>query len=279
MKKAYLETSAINYAERSGIYGETLCFSLQSRGFRPAIGIHTIYELAVTFLSPGQAKKAAALFSLVRDLNPAYQPPSDSLLRQEIVKLRTGAAVLPFLDDLEYASAQTEVRRLASGVFDERGRRFVSGRESRIRSEFPHKAARYLQHVINTRANGSVPRIRTFQAAYQYFESSGEIPLLIRRTLHKDGVTESEARELEKRLNEFPAIRALLRANLYISFIFIANLCKPTDDKFDDYRHIIEASYYDAFVTRDKQLLGTVQAIGPHLNPLSADSVLKSVDN
>lgn len=277
MKKAYLETSAIDQAERSGLSGANLSSRLRCLGFSPAIGIHTIYELAATFLSPGQETKAAALFSIVRDLDPAYQRPSGSLLQEEVLKLRTGAAVFPFLDHLGHASARTEVGRLAFGIFDERAGQFISERESKIRVEFPNKAADYLQHIVNTQTQKSVPRIRTFQAAYKYFESQGQLPQLIRGALH-NRVTESEARELATRLDAFPAVRSLVRANIYISFIFIANVCKPNDDKIDDYRHIIEASYCDAFITGDKQLLKTVQVIGPHLNPLPADSVLKSAE-
>lgn len=273
MRKAYLETSAINRAERAELSGRDLSSRLKSLGFSPAIGIHTIYELAVTFLSPGQEEKAAALFSIVQDLDPSYQRPSDSLLREEILKFRTGAAVLPFFDYLGYASTRTEVERLAHGIFDQRARYFISKRESQMRVGFLNQAADYLQHVVKVQAQRSAPCIRSFEEAYQYFESEDQLPALIRRALRSQ-VAAHEAREIHQRLEEFPAIWAIVRANVYMDFIFIKHRVKPNDDKLDDYRHIIEATYCDAFVTGDNQLLKTVRIISPHLYPLSMAVVL-----
>lgn len=272
MRKAYLETSAINRAERAGRFGRDLSSRLQSLGFSPAIGIHTIYELAATFLSPGQEEKAAALFSIVQDLDPSYQQPADSLLQEEILKLRTGAAVLPFPDHLGLASTRTEVGRLALGIFDQQARCFISKRESQIRVTFPNQAADYLQHVVKAQAHGA-PRIQTFEEAYQYFESKGQLPAHIQRALRSQ-VTACEAREIYQRLEQFPAIQALVRAHVYMDFIFIKHRVKPNDDKLDDYRHIIEATYCDAFVADDHQLLKTVPLISPHLCPLPLAAVL-----
>lgn len=272
MRKAYLETSAINRTKKAGFSGRDLSSRLESLGFSPAIGIHTIYELAATFLSPGQEEKAVALFSIVQDLDPSYQRSSDSLLQEEILKLRTGAAVLPFLDYLGHASTRTEVGRLALGIFDQRARCFIRERESQIRVRFPNQAADYLQNVVTAQAHGA-PCIQTFEEAYQYFESKGQLPALIRRAL-RNQVAAHEARELHQRLEEFPAIRALVRATLYMDFIFIKHRVKPNDDKLDDYRHIIEATYCDAFVADDNQLLKTVRIISPHLYPLSLAVVL-----
>ncbi len=60
---------------------------------------------------------------------------------------------------------------------------------------------------------------------------------MIRTILHNT-ITLSEALELAARLTEFQAIRSVLNANLYLTFICIAHESVPGDDKLDDYRHL-----------------------------------------
>ena len=72
--KAYLETSAINRAETMRMAGPTITAALRYQGLEPAIGMHTIYELARGFLTPEQGDRSARLFSIVQDLTPSYVP-------------------------------------------------------------------------------------------------------------------------------------------------------------------------------------------------------------
>ena len=71
-----------------------------------------------------------------------------------------------------------------------------------------------------------------------------------------------------------PAIRSGVRANLYLMWICISRRVAPAVDKLDDYRHIIEASYCDALVSGDDQLIRTTPRINPALESLRTPELL-----
>jgi hypothetical protein len=234
---------------------------------RPVVGIHVIYELAAAFLSPANVSVGKALLGFVRDLDPSYAPPTWSLLSSEVLKLRTNAAVLPFLDHLNQASTRAEVYRLAGGDLGGQAQAFITGREKEIEREHPAAMQEYIDHVRRVRARrGSLPPLRSFEDVAEYFRD--QWPNMIRELLRQQ-VSASEARELASRLGEFPAIRAALNANLYLMFICIAREVVPGGDKLDDYRHLIDATYSHTLVLYDVKAKRAVPHIAPHLRTLS----------
>lgn len=268
MDKAYLEPSIINHAERASVDGTKLASGLKALRLRPVIGLHTIYELARTFLDDAQTTKGARLFRVLSDLNASFVPSTWDLLSQEVLKLRTGAAVIPFLDHLNEAATRTEIARLAAGTLDDRARRFITGREENIKANLPRLSENYLDHVKRTKYEGHHPglEIRTYDDVLTYF--SDELPAMIHEIL-KGGINAIEAKELALRLDSFPALRSTVRANLYLCFIHIVHSTSPAKDKIDDYRHLIDASYSSAVITDDTQLHKTSPRINPTLNVLS----------
>ena len=73
---------------------------------------------------------------------------------------------------------------------------------------------------------------------------------------------------LHGRLDEFPAIRSTVRANLYMWAVPLVSGSGVSTDKNDDYRHVVEASYANVFVTGDGQLARTVPRLNPRLRVL-----------
>jgi hypothetical protein len=106
------------------------------------------------------------------------------------------------------------------------------------------------------------PRPKTFEDVLAEFDD--QVPGLIRQLLG-DRVTASEATELHARLNEFPALRSVVRANLYLWAIPLMHDAGASRDKNHDYRHVIEASYCEVLITGDEQLARTVPRIYPGL--------------
>jgi hypothetical protein len=259
--KAYIETNAINHAFLLNLSGFKLKELLDNKGLTPAVGLHAVYELARTFLNEAGTQTGTELFSILRDLDPFYQLPPATLHNQEIIKLRTGAAVLPVLDQLNLTATKHEVERLACGFFDEKAKNFIAGREEDVKVNHPRFASDYIAQIKQTnRSQFKKKSLRTFDQVYAELEN--QIPDLIYHFL--DGkVSRAEALELTKRMPSFPAIRATARSNVYLSAICIIHKDVPSKDKLDDYRHIIEASYCDVFVTNDAQLSRTI----PHINP------------
>lgn len=133
-------------------------------------------------------------------------------------------------------------------------------------------AKAYIEHVRRVRRNrgDSLPVLRRFPDVAEYFRARW--PEMIRAIL-RQGITLAEGRELSARLNDFPAIRSVLNANLYLTFICIAHETVPDDDKLDDYRHLIDASYCDAIVLHDNRARSAAPHIAPQLQVLSLEDV------
>lgn len=256
MKTAYLEPSAINWYVDSPYTGYVVSQAMSASGYRPVIGLHTIYELARTFLNPSATQRGRNLFRLMTDLDPSVSPGSSALMIKEVDRLRTRTAVLPFLDHLDQAATRHEMARLAEGVFDHRARQFIEQREAEIKANHPPAMRRYIEDVNELRAAdaGAVPRFVLFEDAVTFL--GRRVPELIRDLLHGQ-VSDHEAVLLAKQLDEFPAIRSTVRANLYLMWICVSHGAIPSADKLDDYRHVIEASYCDVLVTNDEQLKRT----------------------
>jgi lipopolysaccharide biosynthesis regulator YciM len=278
MKKAYFETSSINHAHKSELKGSDISISLKAQGLIPTIGLHTIYELAKTFLDKKQKEKAQGLFVFLRDLEPTFMPSTWDLLSQEVLKLRTGAAVLPFLSTNNQHAAKIEINRLASGTFDKHAEDFIRSREEKIKKELPEASRAYLDQISRVAAQDKKRsrRLKTFEDVLSYF--APKLPEIIIKIL-KGYVSMSEAQEMAQRLNSFPALRSTLRTNLYLSFIHISHRVSPAKDRTDDLRHIIDASYTEIIIIGDSQLLKLVNCINPDLQALPWNDFIESVRN
>lgn len=141
-----------------------------------------------------------------------------------MLKLRTGAAVTPFLDHLNQASTRLEIERLAAGIFDSRAEEFIRSREGAIRTNSPVLSEQYLAHVkrVKNRSVNRLKKIKTFDD-------------IVREVLKKT-VSFAEAVELSQRLASFPALRSTVNTNMYYSFIHIVYGVGPSNDKINDYR-------------------------------------------
>ena len=59
-------------------------------------------------------------------------------------------------------------------------------------------------------------------------------------------------------------------------FICLANGVAPSVDKVDDYRHVVEASYCDFFVTNDEQLFRSVSRLNEIITPIRLSDIISS---
>lgn len=264
MQKVYIETSVINRAFSESITGNDIAIYLDTLGFQPTIGTHTIYELAKTYLEPNSILKAQQLFSILLELEASIIPPTDKLFKKEIMKLRTGAAVLPFLDTLNQSSTRQEIHKLANGIFDSKAQEFIKNREKFHRTNNPIIYRDFLDHINKVKSYGTdiLKNIRTFEDVVSYFKN--QIPDLIVKIL-KGKVSKYEAVELFHRLDSFPALRSAVRANIDLCFICIVHNTHPGSDRKDDNRHIVDSSYSKGIVTGDEQLAKRVNRINPEL--------------
>lgn len=278
MERVYIETNAINQAFAESITGREIRIALEDHGYHPAIGIHTIYELARTFLGPDKSVKGSQLFSILRDIDGSIVPPTGMLLEQEIIKLRTGSAVLPMLDSGNQAATRYEIVKLARGIFDSTAEKFIASRENERRTNESLENDEYLNHVrqVNRDNKSEYRNVRNFEDTLRYFDK--DVTESIRRIL-RGKVSRSEAIELSQRLDSFPSLRSVVRANQYLCFIVIRNEVHPAYDRVDDFRHVIDASYCAAFLTNDGQLARTANYINQDISVITWNKVFRKVQS
>lgn len=274
MDTVYIETSVINKVLEESMTGTGFRATLADSGYRPVVGMHTIYELAKTFLDPEQTTIGQQLFTILRDIDGSIVPMTNMLLEQEIIKLHTGAAVLPMLDTNNQASTRYDIERFSKGIIISEAITFIETRENERRANEPLEDEGYLHRVrqVNKYNPNEYRNIKTFEDALGYFDS--RIPGFIVPIL-KGGVSNSEAKELYQRLDSFPSLRSVVRANLYLCFIIIRNEQHPSYDRVDDFRHVIDASYCDAFFTNDRQLSRTANCINPDITVFTWKEIMK----
>src|SRR4029453_3766434 len=102
--KPYVESSAINAAVDFGVSGLERARLFEHPRALPATSMHTVCELAATFLIPSKRARAMDLFAVVDELDPVYLPEPGELLAAEYQALRSGALVIPtprWLDGFE----------------------------------------------------------------------------------------------------------------------------------------------------------------------------------
>jgi len=238
---------------------------LEKHRLEPHFGIHGIYELARGLRSESKAD-AIDNFTILSDLDPIIGPTPEMLFAMGLDRLRTGAAVIPILDELNRASAKQQILRMASGNLEAAGREFLARRQEAIAGDYPSYRANQLRQLQSVLAAGT-KRPATFEAALARFDP--HVPGILRQILGR-GLTNIESVILHERLDQFPALRSTVRANLYLWAVpLVSGGPGASIDKSDDYRHVIEASYCDVFITGDKQLARSVPRLHPELQVLT----------
>lgn len=235
-----------------------------ARGLEPHFGIHGVYELARGFLAEENKVDAKSNFAIVSELEPVFGPTPEMLFDWELDQFRTGAAVIPVLDELNRASVRQQVIQMAAGRLEAAGREFLIRREATVVQDHSRFTAAQLLQVRQAAAAGR-ERPKTLEEAFVGFDD--QVPGIIRQLLGSR-VPSSEAVEFRSRLDEFPALRSAVRANLYLWAIPLMHDAGASRDKNDDYRHVIEASYDEVLVTGDEQLARTAPRIHPGLRIL-----------
>lgn len=130
LAKFYLDTNMWNRLHEQRIDVQLFHPALQKRGAGLAVSGQTLCELARTFEKNPQ--KGIELFQYLKgyiDLGIIAAHDNMEQLHGEIRALNTGETdVIVFYGRTEYAEFQTEVDKLAQGIFDETAQTFIAGR-------------------------------------------------------------------------------------------------------------------------------------------------------
>lgn len=87
-------------------------------------------------------------------------------------------------------------------------------------------------------------------------------------------LNEIQAEQISLNIRDFKVINTAIRANLYMCFIARNYQTKPSNDKNDDFRHLIDASLCTYLATNDNGLLKYAPIIHPELKLLSIEDIL-----
>ena len=236
---------------------------LEQRGAIPATSLHAVCELAATFLLPAGRPRAMALFAALDELDPLYHPEPHELLLAEYQALCTGALVIPTPRGLDGFELRLEVARLARGDLRDPQRAFLAALDAKLRVELPKLYDGYLAYVDRVAPRGSplARKLQTFEDIVALGPADGG--QLVREIMHRQ-ISREDGSRWWLRLDEFPTMRTIVRANAFQSTPPIVARVRPARDRMHDARHVIEAAYCDLFVTADA---GQARAV-PKLNPV-----------
>ncbi len=271
MGTIFLETNALCRFLDEGVSGEEVRAILSAYGYQPVIGLHVIYELARTYLAGGKELVAKSLFEIVRDLDPDISEEPRVLLIRECEKFLYGRNVDGFLSGARKAETRQEIMKFSEGVFDDEARNFITSRDEQFKQDHPEIGVENINAFVN---DPPKQNLRSFEDVVEYYK--GGIPELVTQIL-AGNISAQQAARVANNLNDFPILRSIVMANIYLFFVAITHKNVPAKDKVDDHRHVIEASYCDAFLTEESQLLSNVRKINPDLEPIQWSTIGKVV--
>ena len=231
----------------------------------------TVHELARTFTS-GHATEGKALFAFVRDLYAQIDHPPVVLWSRERKYLDGGVPVVSRLDSRNRRFTRSHINRLADGRLGSELTGLIHQRAA-DKLKFGRSTEFFLEQVKQLRRDepSAIPKISDFPSAVKMFAPSA---LKFIQAMSDSPMSDDVAQRVLARIDELPAHRSHHRFWLYMMFICIKTKQVPGRDKLDDYRHVIEASYCDIFVSRDRQQLYAAPLIGTHLTAIAIDDVL-----
>jgi hypothetical protein len=269
-KRAYLETSALDAILKRAIPVSHVRSQLEARGLTACVGTLTLNECAQPILSD-QGEIAQELFRIMRDLQPRFLTDSSALHEQEARLFRCGTPVNPHPDSAQEEYERTEVDQLADGRVNLRLLELVQQRRVTKFEKWTSHWTRYLSEVEKLRriSAKNVPQFRSFEQVEAFFR-----PDLPRFIAGLGGLTIEEAGVVAATIERYPTVRASVYYWWNAQFICLVNRRVPSVDKVDDYRHVVEASYSDVFVSNDRQLLRSLPRLQPTLVPLALDALV-----
>lgn len=272
MESIYIETTAINKALETGINGSQIASALSALELQPKTSILTLQEIAKTYQEKENKDIAQNLCKILKDIKPTFIPEISHLIIWEIQKLWQSSK-LPFFKESYQEAIESEVVKLASGMFSDEARNFILNRDKQLREEIPIWSKKYLKSVkeVKQRNPEEFKKLKTFYNFLNYYKD--QYSSLVAKHLQKN-VIQIEADLITSHLDDFPVLRSLVFSDLYMTFILVAHEEMPAKDKTHDLKHIISAAYCNKFLSADEDQIKLVPHINESLRVLAWDDFL-----
>jgi hypothetical protein len=265
MLSAYFETSSLDEIVKSEIKFSQLREALDKNNFEPCIGLLTINECAQPILG-GDSKTPLSLFKLIGDLKPRILIEPSMLYKAELEFLKNQEPVQPFVSSEDQEKVLSEIEILANGKISHEFYDLLVKRRDATTLIWSKHMGGYLAEIKKARRNSSldIPRFRTFDQLKNYFQKDIVIFLMALPDL---SLSSNQAEHIAANLEKFPAICGSLYFWWYAYFICLSDNRIPSNDKANDLRHLVEASYCQFFFTNDRQLYRQIPFLRPSLFP------------
>jgi hypothetical protein len=234
-------------------------------GFTLCIG-HQSYELARSFLHNHSQRAVQDTFAFLAEIECIdYLPNVNASIAKELYLAKTGLPIITVVGPLNRTAVKFELLRLARGSAHE-ARRFIARRESNIAkdkkriTQLNQESARKAELLDPSRANA----IKTFERLQEELATgrAGWLHNFSKRKGHKVPL-----RAVERILADparYPLLNTIVSSQEYLYFITAFQKSEPGKDTLDDFRHLVESSICDLFVTNDLSLIRQAEKICPY---------------
>jgi len=228
-----------------------------------------IYEFGRLFLNKRNKEMIKKLFTYLWELAEIskFIKELKYLVLDDLEYARSGGKTLPFLSDINTASAKQEIYKISQGNYEE-GKKFIKERENDIKKDVPD--------FINKVKTVNPPVRKNIK--YEDFRENWDM----RRKILNLSQYRNNARNLSDALlfdqpQKYPFINTLINAQLYISFAVLAWKAKP-NTYTSDFRHLICANSAGNFVTMDQKLISIGQKVCPYIQILGWEDFDKIIN-
>ncbi len=243
---------------------------LASKDYELVLSVQNIYEVASCFKSGNQdnAEKGIEVANFLRKLHPYFLLTSRKRqIAGEVERLgKEGQRPSsPFLTGRDKTAGEEEIKKLASGTYDNTISNFVN-KEWRQKEEEVKVMNEYVFHNRDKKREFKTIDFEVVLARNPH-SIEEQAHILIGKNVSVSVPTRRARKTLlnnivnrfMKHKRECPVITTCIRANIYMCYRGIKNYNRKnmnaiSHDVWDDVRHIIESTHCDLFVTKDKDI-------------------------
>lgn len=261
LTKAYLDLNIWEYSLKVWDDGSAFAEAAHRAGFQLCLGTHVVYELARRFGYPDKVPTAQRICRFLLDMGKdvEYLRPLRQLIAAEVGMAVTGDPFEDVLSEENVLAYRKELGRLEKGHSND-ALAFIGKREDGIQVGYPkiadgnrRRSKDYFKAHPQERREAKT--FEGYKRVCNHFALLGQLfpglpKILLERVLSKP--------------QDYPVLTSSLNANLYMAFIAGMHRGKPRKDRIDDYRHVIESTQADVFVTGEKKYVPKDQGGNGH---------------
>ena len=232
---------------------------------------HQTYELARSFLYDHSQEAVRTAFVFLSEIECIeYLPSVNQSIEAEAYLAKAGMPLVTVVGPLNQIATRQELLKLAKGYSDD-AREFISKREKNIAIDKMEVAKLNQSAVAKAKALDlkRTKQIKTYELLQKELKPGR--PGWLKMFLQKKGfpLTLPAIHHILDNPTEYPLINTIVNSQEYLYFITAFHGMPPGKDTLDDFRHLVESSLTDIFVTRDGDLLSQALKIRPFRTSLS----------